>query len=434
MREKRKIILYAVLAALAGAMLLAGVRSSGTEDSAPASPAPTQTPEPSPPPLTLADRPDHPALMDRAEDGAFYPEEALTYGELTRALGRLVEGLPVPASAMWLDERGGEGALRGAAGLTEAEILEPDESGGPFQPERAVTRGELAGILDRLGLRMAGEEQVLVRAIATAVSRGSMLEGTGAEISDGQPVARREAAVVLVRLAGREPESERLFGAGLKPVDVSGDDWTWPFMADAALEGDIPQYEPGIFRMFGWLYKAGDDGAIVTDETDGVWAFGPDGRYTTNDAALDGELVRALKASGANELTGQEALAAAYLYIKDHFVYRMTPLDATTEEVGSTGWEFKRAARFFRYRGGTCYGYAAAFGLMARALGENAQIVAAEVNQFYGDHAFVVIPEDGVDWIYDVELEDARPERHQDLELFRIQNHDIYDYWYTPDW
>ena len=433
MRKFLKLIRH-VLLALALVLLAAGIRSSWERDVSPAEPETMSeaAPEAAPRVLSLSDRTDHPALMDRAEDGAFYPDEALTCGELTGALGRLVEGLPKPASVMWLDERGLEGAYRGAAGLLEAGLPVPGGEGA-FRPEREVTRGELARLLDQLGLQMEGEEQVLVRAIATAVARGSMLES--GEGPDGtQAVTRREAAVVLMRLAGREPESERLFNAGLKPVDVSGDDWTWPFMADAALEGDIPTHGPGLFRMFGWLYKAGEDGAIVTDETDGVWVFGPDGRYTTGNASLDKMLVQALAASGANELTGQDALAAAYLYVKYNFAYKLTPRDEIPEEVGSTGWEFARASRFFRYGGGTCYGYAAAFGLMARALGENARIVAAEINQYYGDHAFVVIPEDGVDWIYDVELEDARPERHQDLELFHIQNYEIYNYWYTPDW
>lgn len=431
MREIAKLIRY-VLIALALVLLLAGIRSSGERDISADGQTPLEASEATPlPRLSLADRTDHPALMDRRADGAFRPEEALTWGEFARAVEVLVEGLPKPAAAMWLDEGGLEGAYRGAAGLAEAGLLDLDE--GPFQPERAVTREELSGTLDQLGLQMEGEEQVLVRAVATAVAQGAMLESE--EDADGtQAVTRREAAVVLERLAGREPESEGLFAAGLKPLDVSEDDWTWPFMADAGLAGEIPRRAPGIFRMYGWLYKADENGALVTDETDGVWSFGPDGRYTTGNARLDDELAGALAASGANELTGREALEAAYLYVKNSFEYKLAPGDEIPEEVGSTGWENTRALRFFRYGGGTCYGYAAAFGLLARALGENARILAAEINQFYGDHSFVVIPEDGVDWIYDVELEDARPERHGDLDLFHIRNYEVYNYWYTPDW
>lgn len=429
MRETAKLIRY-VLITLALVLLLAGVRSSGEQDMTASAEAfaPLEAATPS---LSLADRTDHPALMDGAEGGAFRPEEALTWGELARTAAALTEGLPKPAAAMWLGDEGEEGAYRGAACLAWAGAPIPE--GEAFRPEAAVARGELAGMLDWLGMQMEGEEQVLVCAAAADVAQGAMLESEG-DVDGAQAVTRREAAVVFERLAGREPESDRLYAAGLKPSDVSEDDWAWPFMADAVLGGDVPQRPPGIFRMYGWLYKADENGALVTDETDGVWAFGPDGRYTTGNARLDSQLAAALEDSGANELTGQDALAAAYMYVKRNFEYKLTPGDETPEEVGSTGWEYKRALRFFRYGGGTCYGYAAAFGLMARALGENAQIVAAEINQFNGDHSFVVILEDGVDRIYDVELEDARPERHQDMELFHILNFEIYDYWYTPDW
>ena len=388
--------------------------------------------EQSPCTLSLSDRTDHPALLDGGRDGAFHPEEALTWGELARAVNALADGLPQPASAMWLGETGRDGAYRGAAGLMAAGILDPDAA---FQPDAGMTRADLAETLDRLGLLMEGEDQVWVRAVATAVSKGALLDDP-ATADGAQTVTRREAAVVLERLAGREPEpdSEALFDAGLMPSDVSRDDWAWPYMADACLTGAIPVREPGLVRMYGWLYEADENGELVRDAVDGVWCFGPDGRYTTGDADLDEKLAQALAASGANDLEGVEALQAAYLYVKDNFEYKLTPGDETPEAVGSTGWECGRAARFFRYGGGTCYGYAATFGLLARALGENAQIVAAQVNQFKGDHSFVVIPEDGTDWIYDVELEDARQYRHADLDLFHILNHAIYHYWYNASW
>lgn len=450
MRKFLKLIRY-VLVTLALVALLTGIRSSRERDaSAQAQALETEPDETSseaasetalaavsenasetgPQPLSIADRTDHPALLYLMEDGAFHPERALTWGEFVRAVGVLVDGLSRPASTMWLSEDGLEGTYRGVSGLTRAGILDLQ---GQFRPKRAMTRDDLAQTLDRLGLQMEGEEQVLVRAIATAVAQGAMLGGE--EVLDGtQAVTRREAAVVLVRLAGREPESEGLFAAGLLPKDVGEDDWTWPFIADACLAGEIPVREPGIFRMYGWLYKADENGALVKDETDGVWTFGPDGRYTTGDAALDATLANALEVSGANDLTGRAALEAVYLYVKNNFSYKVTPEDTTPETTGSTGWEFARATRFFSNGGGTCYGYAATFGLLARALGENAHIVAARVNEHNAPHSFVVIQEDGVDWIYDVELEDARPYRHKDLALFHIQNFKIYNYWYNPSW
>lgn len=191
---------------------------------------------------------------------------------------------------------------------------------------------------------------------------------------------------------------------------------------------------PGLYRVDGWLYALGPEGESLRAGEDTVLTFDADGRYTTGDGQLDACLAQALHDSGADALEGDEALRAAYLYIKNDFHYKLKPEDAHTEENGSVDWINQRALRFLMVDGGTCYGYAAAFGLMARCLGCEAHIVAGEINQNYEAHAFVVIPENGVDYIYDVEMEDARPERHDDLELYRQTNHQIYSYWYEPAW
>ena len=283
--------------------------------------------------------------------------------------------------------------------------------------------------LDRLSVSLPGKDGDRAEEVAQAVEEQTLLDEGEARLT------RREAAVALVKLSGRTPDEGRLIlGEGL-PGDVDADDEVWAWMADAATEGDIPLREEGVYRLHGWLYAADENGELIRGGTYGVWSFDADGRYTTGNASLDEKLRQALIDSGADKLEGEEALQAVYLYVKNNFEYIVTPRDQTPEEVGSTGWEFQRASRFFRYGGGTCYGYAATFGLLARCLGWNAQIVAATVNQFNGPHSFVVIPdEDGTDWIYDVELEDTRPERHEDLDLFHIQNFAVYNYWYTPDW
>lgn len=191
---------------------------------------------------------------------------------------------------------------------------------------------------------------------------------------------------------------------------------------------------PGLYRIDGWLYALGPEGEDFRAGEGTVLTFDADGRYTTGDGQLDTCLAQALHASGADALEGDEALQAAYLYIKNEFHYKVKPEDAHTEENGSVDWINERALRFLMIDGGTCYGYAASFGLLARCLGYEAHIVAAEINQHHEAHAFVVIPEDGTDYIYDVEMEDTRPERHSDLDLYRQTNHQIYSYWYEPAW
>ena len=197
-----------------------------------------------------------------------------------------------------------------------------------------------------------------------------------------------------------------------------------------------PSYnpEPGMHRDGGRCYMVDENGLLVTDSTVGTLTFGADGRYTTGDAELDALLDGVLAACETDALSDEEALKAVYLYIKANGTYIRRPAEDNLAQ-GATGWEFEWGKTFLAEGcTGNCYGFAASFGLLARCLGYEAYIVSGQINQYYEDHGFVVIPEDGTDYIYDVEMEFARPERHPDLELFRTINFDIYYYWYEPWW
>ena len=422
----------------AGLTVLAAGCAGQPESAAPeGTPAPraalltVQTPEPEEPPvaLRLAGQSQHPALMTCDGSGAFYPERTVTRTALCGYLADMLTGLPED-EPVFSDLRAGNAGYYDAAALVSAGIVRADN--GAFRPKEAVTRGEMSTILRRLGLSLSGAAGERAAKLSAEVESGATSrDGSG---DPGGELTRAELAVILVRLAGREPDEAGLFLAEDLPPDVALDDYAWAYIADAVTQGRVKPASPGVHRAYGWLYAVWEDGTLIRDMDWGVWTFGPDGAYTTGIEALDANLRAALEASGANGLTGREALEAAYLYIKYHGEYIVRPEDENVLEPGAMGWEYERADRFFRYGGGTCYGYAAAFGLMARALGENAYIVSAQVNQYYGAHAFVVIPEDGVDWVYDVELEDTRPERHDDLDLFRIEPKGFYNYWYTTDW
>lgn len=384
------------------------------------------------PTLFLADDSAHPALMALKSDGCFHPGSPVTKGELCRMLFPMFEGLrgggtPFPDVA-----RGAE-CFEAVTALYRAGLL-PEERGEEYHPSQSVTRSYFCGLLQTIAAGLGGEDGQRVRLLAIDMAAGLTAE-EGAKRSDTAWVSRAEAALVLESLLGREPAENDLFMNGCVPKDVSAGDFAWACIADAVTDGKVLPVSEGVHRLYGWLYASWDDGSMITDMDYGVWTFGENGRYTTGSAALDEYLFEALEASGANDCEdGTEALKAAYLYIKYNFEYLVRPEDMETIPVGETGWEYDRAERFFRYGGGTCYGYAAAFGLMARALGYHAYAVAAEVNQFYGAHGFVVIPDGEEDVIYDVEMEATRPERHRDFDLFGISNYAIYNYWYVADW
>ena len=428
------------IAALALAALLSGCGSGNRSDESPAAETPPEVhtlgvslPEGEEPPMSLrlASQAEHPALMACLYGEDFYPERAVTRGELCRLLAPLLNGLP-EGTAAFSDLAPGSMGYAEAAALADAGILPPEDD-GLFRPKEALTRRELSMVLMRLGRSLPGRLGDRADALAAEVSSGGTSRTGTAEDLD-EEILREELAVVLVRLAGREPCEAGLFLGGYLPADVALEHYAWTYIADAVTDGVVEAPEEGVYRADDWLYAAWADGTLMRDMDWGVWTFGVDGRYTTGNKELDGYLMQALIDSGAVDLTGTQALQAVYLYVKQHGEYLVRPEDATPLPPAATGWEYDRALRFFRYGGGTCYGYAAAFGLLARALGENAYIISGQVNQYYGAHSFVVIPQNGVDWIYDPELEDTRPTRHDDFALFGIGNHGIYDYWYTPDW
>lgn len=379
--------------------------------------------------LTIAKQDSHPALMTVNDTGYFQPFYRTTILEACESFYGLLNGLSqVSAKDESIDRALWAEGYRAAALLRNAGIL----SGTDIRPNDALTRQTLVAMLERIAGCLSGEEAARAEALAGDVSAGlTGKDGT----SDGEDIiTRAEFAVVLVRLSGREPDEAALVIGECLPVDVSEDTYAWLYIADAVSAGVTEPLASGAYRAYGALYGVGPNGELLRDVDYGVWTFGPDGKYTTGDKELDGYIKQVLEDCGADELPESEVLKSVYLHVKYNFEYLVTPADMVTEEPGATGWESERALRFFRNGGGTCYGFAAGFGLLARSLGEHAYIVSAQVNEYYAPHGFVVIPENGVDWIYDVEMEATRQERHKDLALFGIKNHSVYNYWYTPDW
>lgn len=426
MSKKTCLILFLMLAAVA---LLCGFRLADTASETERAALPAGTIQTQAVSLTIAKQDTHPALMTVNDVGYFQPYYRATIRETCESFYGLLKGLSAVSTkdetldrALWAE------GYRAAALLHNAGILTGDD----IRPTDALTRQTLVAMLERIAGCLSGEEAARAAALAGDVSAG--VTGKDGTSAGEDIITRAELAVVLVRLAGREPEEAALLIGEYLPVDVSMDTYGWQYIADAVTAGTVERPESGAYRAYGALYGVDENGKLFRDMDYGVWTFGPDGKYTTGDAELDDHIAQVLEACGADELPAEEALEAVYLHVKYNYVYLVTPEDMVTEEPGATGWENERALRFFRNGGGTCYGFAAGFGLLARSLGEHAYIVSAQVNEYYAPHGFVVIPVDGVDWIYDVEMEATRMERHKDLALFRIQNYDVYNYWYTPDW
>ena len=114
------------------------------------------------------------------------------------------------------------------------------------------------------------------------------------------------------------------------------------------------------------------------------------------------EGVHALRGAACEEASSrEEKLRQAYDYIRDNYRY----LSMQHYDAGTTDWAEEAALSFLETGKGNCYCFAGQFLYMARRLGYNAYVVSGGVGRKDSDHAWVMIHENGIPYIYDVELE-----------------------------
>ena len=163
----------------------------------------------------------------------------------------------------------------------------------------------------------------------------------------------------------------------------------------------IDRYAKGLHEIDGGMYYVEEDGSFLTNSAVGYLTFDANGRYTSGNATLDSYVDQALAACTNSGMTKAQKLRAAYLYVRDHGAYLARPHQAR----GTTAWAEESALFMFEHKKGNCYCFAGQFLYMARRLGYNAYVVSGGVGRKDSDHAWVMICENGVPYIYDVELE-----------------------------
>lgn len=163
----------------------------------------------------------------------------------------------------------------------------------------------------------------------------------------------------------------------------------------------IDRYAKGLHEIDGGMYYVKEDGSFLTNSAVEYLTFDANSRYTSGNATLDSYVDQALAACTNSGMTKAQKLRAAYLYVRDHGAYLARPHQAR----GTTAWAEESALFMFEHKKGNCYCFAGQFLYMARRLGYNAYVVSGGVGRKDSDHAWVMICENGVPYIYDVELE-----------------------------
>jgi len=299
----------------------------------------------------------------------------------------------------------------------DADVLFPDAN-GLLRPEAPFTRADAAMALRSLladpadaaealsQLDAAAEEAMGAedyRQLLEVLFAPEQAEAVTAEaLPSGEgPLTRAQAAVGIVTLTGAAPREDRYY-PDLSPHRPDHD-----LLTAAAAPGSLDPEAlkektlDGFLWFDGYLYRLGEDGCFLCDETaDGLY-YGPGGRYTSGDARLDQYVAQTLTDLMEDGKTRLEHLRAVYLHVKNDFRY----LPRNYYASGEKGWEIPEALTMFETGKGNCYNFTGAFCFLARGLGYNAVTYSGTMGTQNQPHSWTeIIMDDGV-YICDPEIE-----------------------------
>lgn len=401
----------------------------------------------------------------------FDPEGLVTRGEAAQIFYNLVSN-PIEGRCAFGDLSPQDDCYEAVAGLTAWGVFR--DSSGDFDPDGLFSRAQLMTILAafyppagkgrapyvgsffRQGAKTADavllpgissfsdiSDHWACEAIENAVTRNWI--HPGGEFGPDVAVTRAELCQLLNRVLDRHADIGTITVCSDIPkyTDVStaheayGDimEASFPhgyFREDGRELWKDVSLTPGFHRVQGRLYYVDENAQLVRNESYGVWYFDDNGCYTTGVSATDAALAEVLMSLGTDTMDDWDALKAVYRYCVEGKYYMRRPWFSYGCPNDRDEFAY-RALSFMEHNSGSCYDFASAFGLLARSLGYRAYIVFARINNARNVHGWVVIPENGVNYIYDTELEAVRP-WHYRFELFRSTNHQVYDYYYSPWW
>lgn len=403
----------------------------------------------------------HVAYIRGFEDGTVRPQEAVTRAQAAQMLFALTdaESSGVPAEGSENGEQENDSAMTGRASefrdvpenawyyeavtsLTDSGILNGYED-GTFQPDKEITRAELASIVIRAtGINDGGAPDTgadtapaaktgfsdvpadawYAEAVSEASGNGWITGYTDGTFRPFDNATRAESVAMLNRASDRSADRFTLNIADdirIMP-DVTSSHWAYYDLIEALTEHTCNKtetgetwvtHEPGTVDLeAGWhniggeLFHVSDSGLFdYRTEVDGL-TLDNDGRYTTGDEELDELLTEAAREALTDGMTQEQRLRAMYDYAMENFSYR----GAENVETGSTGWEARIAKTMLSGKKGNCYSWAAAYTYLARKVGYPATAIAGESISPRGNrsvHAWTEIVMDGTAYTFDPEIE-----------------------------
>lgn len=232
---------------------------------------------------------------------------------------------------------------------------------------------------------------------------------------DDKSITRGETAVLMNGILGRSGSEINGEYVGCL-AEASPEDEMYVSMCEACIphtfelnrSGEVwtageahDTLSPGYLRIGTKLYCVDDNGHFIKNaEVDG-FAFDEFGVYTSGDPELDGLVQQTLLQLYSPEYTDLELLRAIYDYVVETPQY----LRRDFYDLGTCDYAVEAAKIMLSTWKGNCYNYAAAFCMLTRALGFNANVYSGTVGRLRDRHGWCDITFDGVPYIFDTELQ-----------------------------
>jgi len=347
----------------------------------------------------------HDAFILPEDDSFYHLDKPITRAQVIDIIyGFMSKNLPHTEN--FSDVTEGDYYFEAAAVFNSLDLIEGDR----LSPQEIMTGEELAAILSHFD---------------------TAADYSASEVPTGQ-LSRIQAIEQLLRAVGCTAAStvpEDLRGA---VPDISPDDAIYAVILEAAIDHEhiadsgnycvwreydsVSVFEPGFFFIDNRLHYAHEDGSLARSEKIGGLDFDSNAVFTTGVAELDEIVFSILDEIVTEDMTGIDKLKAAYYYVLDNSKY----LKGNLYDRGQTGWAEEEALSMLSTGYGNCYGYAAAFCELAKALGYDAIVYSGNMGVDHDPHGWVEISIDGENYYFDPQLEMSCRKRNEYEILFML--------------
>ncbi|MCR5663947.1 MAG: transglutaminase-like domain-containing protein [Oscillospiraceae bacterium] len=351
-----------------------------------------------------------PLLQENAK-GELRPDEPMTHAEAADVLVSLL-ALPVEAVERFSDLEAENAYGESANVLKTLGVVE----GETFGPENALKKSELISMLaaffpptaETSAFSDLAEDAPEYAAFCLAVQRGWIKPGANGAVEPDKTLTRREAAMILIRVVGRDTE---LREDDLRIIpDVSLDDPDYAQMLAAAgsdyAGADLQAlHVPDLSKEEGFSFDGSvlryiqKDGTYLKNGEINGFRFDKYGRYTSGNEELDRMLRRILESITDKDMDDVQRLRAAYDYILSNCSYRK----GSFYEIGEQGWSVQEAYKMLETGYGNCYAYAGTYCELCRAMGYDMTAFSGTIAGRM--HGWCELELDGTTYVFDPEMQ-----------------------------